>query len=114
MHDDEEMVAAPLRVTVHELCHNRVNLFDNVHLEELFKLDLTRGHDRTDDLQGRSIEFVMSHLEVLKEDLNESKLFQDQNKGCIPLHNNREQFEAEQGKRFLCCQNRAKARQELA
>jgi hypothetical protein len=66
MHNDEEVVAAPLRVTRDELSHNCIDLLDDVHAQQFFKFDLARSHDRSDNLECGGVELVVAYLEVLE------------------------------------------------
>ena len=66
MHDHKEVITAPLGVAHNELGHDRINFLNHVHAEEFFQLDLTGGHDSSDDLERGGIELSMANLEVLK------------------------------------------------
>ena len=85
MHDDEQVVAAPLRVAGYKLCHDGIDLLNYVHAEKLFKLDLTRCHDGANDLQRRCIKLVMADLEVIEEDLDQTELLQDEHECWVAL-----------------------------
>ena len=66
VHNDQQMVTAPLGISRHEFCHYRINFLNNVHLEELFKLDLARSYNGSDNFECRSIEFGMANLKVFE------------------------------------------------
>ena len=85
MHDDEQVVAAPLRVAGYKLCHDGIDLLNYVHSEKLFKLNLTRCHDGANDFQRRRIELVMADLEVIEEDLDQTELLQDEHECRVTL-----------------------------
>ena len=86
VHDDEQVVAAPLRVAGYKLCHDGIDLLNYVHAEKLFKLNLTRCHDGANDLQRRCIELVMADLEVIEEDLDQTELLQDEHECRVALN----------------------------
>ena len=72
MHYDQQVVTAPLWIARHKLCHNLIDLLDNVHPEQFLEFYLTRRHNGPDDLQRSCIELGMTDLEVLEEDLDQA------------------------------------------
>ena len=59
---------------------------NDTHFKKFFQLDLSWGNNCTYNLERCSIEFCMADLEVLKENLDEAKLFKDKNKGRVPFN----------------------------
>ena len=114
VHDDQEVVAAPLGVGHHELGHYRVDLVDDVHLQKLLELDLARGDDRADDLQGGRIELGVANLKVLEQDLDQAQFLEDEHESGVALNNHGQEFESEQRQRLACSENGAVIREELA
>ena len=90
MHNDQQVVTAPLRVSCDKLSHDLIYLFYDIHSEELLKLDFSRSDDSADDLQRSSVEFGMANLEILEQDLNEAQLLENEHEGWISLYNYRE------------------------
>ena len=90
MHNNQQMVTAPLRVSCDKLCHDLINLFNDVHSEELFQLNFSRRDYSADNLQRSSVEFGMANLEILEQDLNEAQLLENEHEGWISLYNYRE------------------------
>ena len=86
VHDDEQVVTAPLRVGRHELCHDLVNLLDNVHPQQFLKFDLARGYDCPNDLKSGGVELSMTDLKVLKEDLDKAELFENKHESGVTLN----------------------------
>lgn len=90
MHDDEEVVTAPLWIGCHKLRHDGVYLLDNIHAEKFFQFNLPGCNDGADDLQGCSVKLDVAHLEILEQYLNKAELFEDENECGVTLHNYRE------------------------
>ena len=90
MHNDQQVITAPLRVSCDKLCHDLINLFNDVHSEELFQLNFSRRDYSADNLQRSSVEFGMANLEILEQDLNEAQLLKNEYEGWISFYNYRE------------------------
>lgn len=86
VHDDEQVVTAPLGVGGYKLCHDGINLLNYVHAEKLLELDLTRCHNSANDLQCCGIELVMADLEVIEEDLDQTELLQNEHECRVTLN----------------------------
>lgn len=67
VHDDEEVVGAPLLVVGDHIGHDSVDLLDDIHLEQLFKFDLPRGYNCADYLHRECVELLMSDSKVLEQ-----------------------------------------------
>ena len=66
MHDNKQVITAPLGITHHKFSHNRIDFLNDVHSEQLFKFYLTRCDNRSDDFESCGVKFSVANLEVFE------------------------------------------------
>lgn len=90
------MVTAPLRIGWDEFSHDCINFLNDIHLKKFFKLDLSWCNDGANNFKSGRVELCMTNLEILKQDLDQAKLFKNENKGRVPLYYDGQKFEPKQ------------------
>lgn len=88
VHDHKKVIAAPFRIACYKLSHDRINLLYDVHSQQLLKFNFTRCNDSSDDLKRGRVELSMTDLEILKQDLDEPELLEDENESRVALNYN--------------------------
>ena len=96
VHNDKEVVAAPFGIGLYEVTHDAVDFLNDLHFKQLFKTDLPRCNDCSNDFESGSIELRMAHLEVLKQELYQAKLLKYQDKCLVSFDDDSQKFEAKE------------------
>lgn len=86
------MISAPLLVVPHDIVEYAIHLDNYVHFHQLCQLNFSGLNNRSDDLDGESIEFLMIDFKVLENDLNQLQFVQDHNECTISFNDHRKQL----------------------
>ena len=114
VHNNEKMIAAPLRIAHYKFGHNSIDFLDNVHSKQFFELNLTRGYNCSNNFKSCGVKLGVANLEVFEKDLDKSQFLENQDECWVSFNNDREKLETEERKRFACGQYCTVAGQEFS